>query len=54
MLQKLFCVLMMELKKLSLDGSGQPEKKLEGCYKHITHLGQPLPPIHVNKMFVLL
>lgn len=49
-LQKLFCVLMMELKKLSLDGSSQREKKFGGCYKHITHLGQPPPPIHFNKI----
>jgi len=53
-LQKLFCVLMLELKKLSLDGSSQPEKKLEGCYKRITHLGQLLPPIHLKKIFILL
>lgn len=44
-------VLMMELKKLSLDGSSQPEKKLECCYKRITHLGQFLLPICFSKMF---
>lgn len=49
-LQKLFCVSTLELKKLSLDGSSQPEKKLQGCCKHITHLCQPPPLIHFNKI----